>query len=147
MERNRSKKFKHKQNIPWAKVGRRVFRSLVDAEVYCTKNKLDVDEVIEYAEQRDNPELYKTVQEMAKIQKVILREVLSRLDENFEHLKAKKELAVKEWQVAKDSRDILTDHYANQIDKYIGMIEENGDCRKIVWNLLEELERVTGWHD
>ena len=147
MEFQRSRKFKHNQNIPWAKVGRRIFKSLIDAEVYCTQKGLNVDEVIEYAEQRENPELYEQVQEMAKVQKAILREVLARLDGNFEHLKAKKDAAVKTWQAAKNSRDILTDHYANQIDNIIGMITENGDCRNIVWTMLEELERVTKWHD
>ena len=46
-------KFKNK-NIPYAKVGRRVFNSLFDAETFCTEHGLDVNSAIEY---RDDPEL------------------------------------------------------------------------------------------
>lgn len=46
-------KFKNK-NIPYAKVGRRVFNSLFDAENFCTEHGLDVNSAIEY---RDDPEL------------------------------------------------------------------------------------------
>ena len=45
-------KFKNK-NIPYAKVGRRVFNSLFDAETFCTEHGLDVNSAIEY---RDDPE-------------------------------------------------------------------------------------------
>lgn len=48
-------KFKNK-NIPYAKVGRRVFNSLFDAETFCTEHGLDVNSAIEY---RDDPELKK----------------------------------------------------------------------------------------
>ena len=44
-------KFKNK-NIPYAKVGRRVFNSLFDAETFCTEHGLDVNSAIEY---RDDP--------------------------------------------------------------------------------------------
>lgn len=46
-------KFKNK-NIPYAKVGRRVFNSLFDAETFCTEHGLDVNSAIEY---RDDPKL------------------------------------------------------------------------------------------
>ena len=38
-------KFKNK-NIPYAKVGRRVFNSLFDAETFCTEHSLDVNSAI-----------------------------------------------------------------------------------------------------
>lgn len=68
-------KFKNKA-IPYAKVGRRVFGSLFNAEAFCSEQGLDVNSAIEYGE---NPELKKEVQEIAKYQKAVLREVLHRL--------------------------------------------------------------------
>ena len=68
-------KFKNK-NIPYAKVGRRVFNSLFDAETFCTEHGLDVNSAIEY---RDDPELKNNIQTIAKYQKAILQECLDRL--------------------------------------------------------------------
>lgn len=36
-----STKFKKNVNLPYAKVGKQVFRSLYDAETYCAENGLD----------------------------------------------------------------------------------------------------------
>lgn len=55
-------RFKNK-NIPYAKVGRRVFESLFNAEKFCSANGLDVNSVIEYEE---NPDLKNKIQEIAK---------------------------------------------------------------------------------
>ena len=61
-------KFKNK-NIPYAKVGRRVFNSLFDAETFCTEHGLDVNSAIEY---RDDPELKNNIQTIAQYQKLSL---------------------------------------------------------------------------
>jgi len=58
-------KFKNKA-IPYAKVGRRVFGSLFNAETFCSDHGLDVNSAIEYGE---IPELKNEVQEIAKYQK------------------------------------------------------------------------------
>lgn len=42
-------KFKNKA-IPYAKVGRRVFGSLFNAETFCSDHGLDVNSAIEYGE-------------------------------------------------------------------------------------------------
>lgn len=63
-------KFKNK-NIPYAKVGRRVFNSLFDAETFCTEHSLDVNSAIEY---RDDSELKNNIQTIAQYQKAILQE-------------------------------------------------------------------------
>lgn len=68
-------KFKNK-NIPYAKVGRRVFNSLFDAETFCTEHSLDVNSAIEY---RDDLELKNNIQTIAQYQKAILQECLDRL--------------------------------------------------------------------
>lgn len=65
-------KFKNKA-IPYAKVGRRVFGSLFNAETFCSDHGLDVNSAIEYGE---IPELKNEVQEIAKYQKAVLLEVL-----------------------------------------------------------------------
>ena len=69
-------KFKNK-NIPYAKVGRRVFNSLFDAETFCTEHGFDVNSAIEY---RDDPELKNNIQTIAQYQKAILQECLDRLN-------------------------------------------------------------------
>ena len=48
-------KFKNK-NIPYAKVGRRVFNSLFDAETFCTEHSLDVNSAIEYHQSKEKEE-------------------------------------------------------------------------------------------
>ena len=75
-------KFKNK-NIPYAKVGRRVFNSLFDAETFCTEHGLDVNSAIEY---RDDPELKNNIQTIAQYQKAILQECLDRLKARAEAL-------------------------------------------------------------
>lgn len=75
-------KFKNK-NIPYAKVGRRVFNSLFDAETFCTEHGLDVNLAIEY---RDDPELKNNIQTIAQYQKAILQECLDRLKARAEAL-------------------------------------------------------------
>ena len=75
-------KFKNK-NIPYAKVGRRVFNSLFDAETFCTEHSLDVNSAIEY---RDDPELKNNIQTIAQYQKAILQECLDRLKARAEAL-------------------------------------------------------------
>lgn len=75
-------KFKNKA-IPYAKVGRRVFGSLFNAETFCSDHGLDVNSAIEYGE---IPELKNEVQEIAKYQKAVLREVLHRLEKRCSFL-------------------------------------------------------------
>ena len=75
-------KFKNK-NIPYAKVGRRVFNSLFDAETFCTEHGLDVNSAIEY---RDDPKLKINIQTIAQYQKAILQECLDRLKAHAEAL-------------------------------------------------------------
>lgn len=80
-------KFKNK-NIPYAKVGRRVFNSLFDAETFCTEHGFDVNSAIEY---RDDPELKNNIQTIAQYQKAILQECLDRLKAPVPKIKAASE--------------------------------------------------------
>lgn len=72
-------KFTNK-NIPYAKVRRRVFISLFNAEAFCSEHGLNVDSAIEYGE---NPELKRQCEEIAKYQKAILHEVMEQLDKQI----------------------------------------------------------------
>ena len=140
IEHHQYSKFKRK-NIPFAKVGRRVFQSLFNAESFCTENDLDVDSAIEY---EDDPILKNKVQEIAKYQKAILRECLKRLEKRSTALKEdiKRESAALERCHPLD-HGYLTDRRNETIAKHTA----TGEAREIVWGVLEELERVTGWHD
>ena len=77
-------KFKNK-NIPYAKVGRRVFNSLFDAETFCTEHSLDVNLAIEY---RDDPELKNNIQTIAQYQKAILQDIPTRMKAPVPKIKA-----------------------------------------------------------
>lgn len=133
-------KFKNK-NIPYAKVGRRVFNSLFDAETFCAEHGLDVNSAIEY---RDDPELKNNIQTIAQYQKAILQECLDRL-------KARAEVLVHEIRRCDADlekchpldRDCLTDRRNEAIAKYIATME----AREIVAGLKNNLERLTNWHD
>ena len=133
-------KFKNK-NIPYAKVGRRVFNSLFDAETFCTEHGLDVNLAIEY---RDDPELKNNIQTIAQYQKAILQECLDRL-------KARAEALVQE--INRCNADLEKCHpldrgfLEDQLNKAISKNDGTHEAREIVWDLLEELERLTGWHD
>lgn len=133
-------KFENK-NIPYAKVGRRVFNSLFYAENFCAEHGLDVNSAIEY---RDDPELKKNIQTIAQYQKAILQECLDRL-------KARAEVLVQEINLRNADlekcnaldRDCLTDWRNEAIAKHTGTIE----AYEIVAELKNNLERLTGWHD
>ena len=60
-----------------------VFGSLFNAETFCSDHGLDVNSAIEYGE---IPELKNEVQEIAKYQKAVLREVLHRLEKRCSFL-------------------------------------------------------------
>lgn len=142
MEHKYSTKFKENVNLPFAKVGLRIFRGLFQAESYCTTHDLDVDSAIEYG---DSPELKVKVQEIAMVQKAILRGVLEALDGAKGENDRKREQAVKDLEHAEESRDFLTGYYKNRVNEIIHEGSGLYDAWKIVNGMLEELERVTGW--
>lgn len=133
-------KFK-KKNIPYAKVGRRVFISLYNAETYCSEHGLDVNSAIEYSE---NTELKKEIQKIAQYQKVILREVIERLQKrcNALHDEAGKQAASLE-----HCHPLDHGFLEEQLTKTIAKNTATHEVREMVWSLLEELERLTEWHD
>lgn len=133
-------RFKNK-SIPYAKVGRRVFASLFNAETFCSEHGIDVNSTVEYEE---NTELKEKVQEIAKYQKAILREVLDRLDKCCTVLRNETEkLSTSLEHCHPLDRGFLED----RLTQTIGKITATYETRKMVWSLLEELERLTGWHD
>lgn len=131
-----------KKNIPYAKVGRRVFINLFNAETFCSKHgHLIWIPAIEYGE---NTELKRKVEEIAKYQKPILREVIERLENRCAVLHEEiKRLSDSLENCHPLDRGFLED----QLNKAISKNNGTHEAREIVWDLLEELERLTGWHD
>ena len=127
-------KFKNK-NIPYAKVGRRVFNSLFDAETFCTEHSLDVNSAIEY---RDDSELKNNIQTIAQYQKAILQECLDRL-------KARAEALVQE--INRCNADLEKCHPPDRRNEAIAKHTGTMEAREIVAGLKNNLERLTGWHD
>lgn len=141
MQHKYSTKFKNK-NLRFAKVGLRVFRGLFSAETYCTAHDLDVDSAIEYG---DSPELKAKVQEIARIQKAILRGVREALDRAWEKNKQQVDQAVKERDQAEKNRDLSLGYYKNRVNETIAHGSGLYDAWKIVNDMLEELEWLTDW--
>lgn len=141
MEHKYSTKFQNK-NIPYAKVGLRVFRSLFAAETYCTDKGLDVDSAIEYGE---SAELKGRVQEIALTQKAILRGVLDALDGYKVQVDKELSLAVQAREQAEKSRDLLLNYHKEKVLEAIAKGSGLYEARKIVWAMLEDLECLTGW--
>lgn len=136
----KSSKFKNR-TIPYAKVGRRVFTSLSDAEIFCFEHELDVDSVIEYGE---TPELKKEIQEIARYQKAILREVMNRLDKRCAALREESDgISVSLEHCHPLDRDCLEYRLYETVAKHTATHE----AREMTWAILEELEKLTGWHD
>ena len=142
MEHKYSTKFKGNVNLPFVKVGLRVFRGLFPAESYCTAHDLDVNSAIEYG---DSSELKVKVQEIAKVQKAILWGVLEALDRAGGENERKRKQAVKDLERAEKGRDILTGYYKNRLNEIIHEGVGLYDAWKIVNGMLEELEWLTGW--
>ena len=141
MQHKYSTKFKNK-NLRFAKVGLRVFRGLFPAETYCTAHDLDVDSAIEYG---DSPELKDKVQEIARIQKAILRGVREALNGAREKNKQQVDQAVKERDRAEKNRDLLLEYYKNRVNETIAHGSGIYDALKIVNGMLDELEWLTDW--
>lgn len=141
MDHKYSSKFRNK-NIPYAKVGLRVFRSLFDAETYCAEKGLDVDSAIEYGE---SPELKTKVQEIALIQKAVLRGLRDALDGCKARVNTELSLAVKARDQAEKSRDLLLDYYKGKVLEVIAKGDGLYEAQKTVTAMLEDLEWLTGW--
>lgn len=136
-------KFKDK-NRPYAKVGRRVFISLFNAESYCSTHGLDVNRDIEY---EDSKELKATCSEIAKTQKAILRVVLERLDQRKDQLHLQHKAEIETYVKAQENCDLLTGFYKEKAGETASKICEVYDCMGIVREVKEELERLSGWRD
>lgn len=141
MEHKYSTKIK-KHNIPYAKVGLRVFRSLFAAETYCTEKNLDVDKAIEYGE---SEELKVKIQEIAMIQKAVLRGVRDALDVGRKKHDQALKNAVQDLEQAEATRDLLINYYKDRVTEEIGIGSGLYQAREIVQAILEELEWMTGW--
>jgi len=139
MDHKYSTKFKENVNLPFAKVGLRVFQGLHSAETYCTVHNLDVDSDIEYG---DSQELKIKIQEIARIQKAILRGVLETLDGAKGENDRKREQAVKDLEHAKETRDLLIGYYQNRVNEIISEGSGLYEAWKIVFDILDEIERV-----
>lgn len=133
-------KFKNKA-IPYAKVGRRVFVSLFNAETFCSEHGLDVNSAIEYDE---NPELKKEVEEIAKYQKAVLREVLERLEKRCATLRDE---AVRFRNALETCLPLDHGYVESRLHEAIAKNTATHEAREMVWAMLEELERLSGWHD
>lgn len=139
MEHKHSKKFTKNVNLPFAKVGLRVFPSLLAAETYCTMHDLDVDHMIEYG---DSEELKNEVQKIAMMQKAVLQGVLEALDRHKEKIDAEWERAVKIRDNAEKTRDLLLEYDQKRVIEIVAKNVGVNEARKIVWKMLEELERI-----
>ena len=102
-------KFKNKA-IPYAKVGRRVFGSLFNAETFCSDHGLDVNSAIEYGSFLHG--------EITGFSNSL--SVCHPLDRGY-----------------------LEDRLKEAIAKSTATHE----AREMVWTILEELERLSEWHD
>lgn len=133
-------KFKNKA-IPYAKVGRRVFGSLFNAETFCSEHGLDVNSAIEYGE---NPELKKEVQEIAKYQKAVLREVLERLEKRCATLRDE---AIRFHNALGTCLPLDRGYVESRWHEAIAKNTATHEAREMVWAVVEELERLSEWHD
>lgn len=133
-------KFKNKA-IPYAKVGQRVFESLYNAEAFCSEHGLDVNSAIEYGE---NPELKKEVEEIAKYQKAVLREVLERLEKKCATLRDE---AIRFHNALDTCHPLDHGYVESRLHEATAKNTATHEAREMVWVVLEELERLSGWHD
>lgn len=133
-------KFKN-TNIPYAKVGRHVFRSLFDAETFCTEHGLDANKVIEY---RNEPEFKGKVITIAQYQKAILEEALCKLNFKADAIKSEIGYCNAELKACHPlDRETWEDRQNEAIGKHIGLME----AYELLHELKINLEWLTGWHE
>lgn len=136
-----STKFRKNVNLPYAKVGKQVFRSLFDAETYCGENGLDPDSAIEYG---NDPELRNQCAEIAKYQKAVLRRIESRIRKQIDKLSA---------DIEKDSERLKSCHPLEErycedcLHEDVAKITAMYDALKIVSDMVTELEWLSNWKD
>ena len=84
------------------------------------------------------------IQEIAKYQKAILKEVLNRLDKQCAFLHGE----INGFSNSLENCHPLDQEYLkDRLKEAIAKHTATHEARKMVWKVLEELERVTGWHD
>lgn len=136
----KSSKFKNR-TIPYAKVGRRVFTSLSNAEIFCFEHELDADSVIEYGE---TPELKKEIQEIARYQKAILREVMNRLDKQCAALREESgRISVS----LEHCHPLDRGYLKYRLNETVAKNTATHEAREMTWTILEELEKLADWRD
>lgn len=140
MEQHQYSNFKNK-NIGYAKVGRRVFSSLYDAETYCTEQGLDVNSDIEY---REDVALKHEIQEIARYQKAILRECISRLNNRKDNLSSEIDLLNKQLE---HCNPLDEDCIKYRRDEAISKLAGTYSAIDIVHGMLIDLENLSEWHD
>lgn len=129
------------EKYPLCQSGAASVYQLIQCRNLLFKHGLDMDSAIEYGE---NTELKRKVEEIAKYQKPILREVIERLENRCAVLHEEiKRLSDSLENCHPLDRGFLED----QLNKAISKNDGTHEAREIVWDLLEELERLTGWHD
>lgn len=136
-----STKFKKNVNLPYAKVGKQVFRSLYDAETYCAENGLDPDTAITYGE---SEELRKEIVEIAKYQKAVLRQVQAELEKQSERISNS---------IKRDSERLQHCHpleegsFRDKLRDDVAKSTATYDALKIVSDMVIELEWLSNWKD
>lgn len=136
-----STKFKKNVNLPYAKVGKQVFRSLFDAETYCGESGLDPDLAIEYG---NDPELRNQCAEIAKYQKAVLRRTESKIRKQIERLSADIE---KDSQRLKSCHPLEERYYEDRLHEDVAKHTAMYDALKIVSDMVTELECLSNWKD
>ena len=129
------------KNIPYAKVGRRVFSSLYDAETYCTENELDANCHIQYEE---GLEFEREILEIAKYQKAILHECLNKIN----GLLAERRLVLDSLTSSLENCHRLEENFIKETirekaNQNIGMYQSI----EVIYDILNKLEHLTKWHD
>ena len=137
-----STKFKKNVNLPYAKVGRQVFRSLYDAETYCAENGLDPDTAIAYGE---SEELRKEIVEIAKCQKAVLRRVQAELEKQSQRISNS---------MKSDSESLQHCHpleegfFRDKLrDDDVAKSTATYDAMEIVFRLIEQMQWLSNWKD
>jgi hypothetical protein len=136
-----STKFKKNVNLPYAKVGKQVFRSLYDAETYCSENGLDPDTAITYGE---SEELRKEIVEIAKYQKAVLRRVQAELEKQSERISNS---------IKRDSERLQHCHpleegsFRDKLRDDVAKSTATYDAMEIVFKLIEQMQWLSNWKD
>lgn len=127
-----NKKIKNK-NIGYFLVKRRVFNKLSQAELYCGKHNLDVNDHI----RSESPEIFEQAKEICHNVLPVLYEIREQISNAWDKEAEAYRKKIADYKESLTKRDLLRDYKHEQVHKHLGVLNGIADVREIINRQIE----------